>query len=295
MKRRAPPPCRASTARARGRRHQVAVGVADRLGEREQQQREQREREAEQAILHDVDPQPRQHLEEEVGREREHDEQQSILRHARDHAVDRRRLDQIDRDGRPFHSAGSMIARGPVMRGEPNSVVCQFASKPSAETVESSGSVLPPKLGDGQDDGTTAASSLPANWTANDAGAAQADGGLELHARAAGQAPARAAHSPAPVRHLCRRSSGRKASGQGTHAGRRAVDRDVVGRAAAPGEPRLFVTECDRRFGPDEASVLVGHELAQPCFGRHNECALHVERCVVDRRTRTGRAAAPAG
>ena len=34
------------------------------------------------------------------------------------------------------------------MRGEPNSVTCHFASKPSDETSELSGSVLPLKLGD---------------------------------------------------------------------------------------------------------------------------------------------------
>ena len=60
------------------------------------------------------------------------------------------------------------------MRGEPNSVVCQFASKPSGETVEFSGSVLPLKLGLGHGERNVAASSLPANCTANDAGAAQA-------------------------------------------------------------------------------------------------------------------------
>ena len=61
-----------------------------------------------------------------------------------------------------FHIDGSVIAADVLMRGEPNSVVCHFASKPSAETVEFSGSTSPAKLGDGQDERNTAAISLPA-------------------------------------------------------------------------------------------------------------------------------------
>ena len=61
------------------------------------------------------------------------------------------------------------------MRGEPNSIVCHFASKPSAETVEFSGSVLPVKLGLGQDERNIAASLLAGGLHARTmAGAAQA-------------------------------------------------------------------------------------------------------------------------
>src|ERR1044072_6553666 len=66
-----------------------------------------------------------------------------------------------------FHIAGSGLALAVVMRGEPNSVVCHFASKPSAETVEFSGSTSPEKLGDGQDDRNTADISLAAGVTAD--------------------------------------------------------------------------------------------------------------------------------
>src|SRR5262249_432542 len=48
--------------------------------------------------------------------------------------------------------------------GEPNSVVCHFASKPSGEMDEFSGSTSPTKLGDGQDERNTADISLAA-WT----------------------------------------------------------------------------------------------------------------------------------
>src|SRR5258708_7898195 len=62
----------------------------------------------------------------------------------------------------PFQNAASMIVGEVTMRGEPNSVVSHFASKPADETSEVSGSVLPPKLGDGQLERNVAASSLPA-------------------------------------------------------------------------------------------------------------------------------------
>src|SRR5258708_11965194 len=47
------------------------------------------------------------------------------------------------------------------MRGEPNSLTCQFASNPSGVTDEDSGNVLPMKLGDGHADRNVAARSLP--------------------------------------------------------------------------------------------------------------------------------------
>src|SRR5215207_6708691 len=55
-----------------------------------------------------------------------------------------------------------------AMRGDPNSIVCQLAWKPSGEIVESIGSVVPLKLGLGHGERNVAASSLPANCTVND-------------------------------------------------------------------------------------------------------------------------------
>ena len=75
----------------------------------------------------------------------------------------------------PFHIAGSMIAAEAAMRGEPNSVVSQFASKPSGETLELSGSVLPPKLGDGQRRTERRGELLAGELHRERAGAAQAD------------------------------------------------------------------------------------------------------------------------
>src|ERR1700736_1913442 len=61
----------------------------------------------------------------------------------------------------PFHIALSITNGEAVMRGEPNSLTCQFASNPSGVTDEDSGNVLPMKLGDGHADWNTAARSLP--------------------------------------------------------------------------------------------------------------------------------------
>src|SRR5262245_18596694 len=68
----------------------------------------------------------------------------------------------------PFHIAVSMMVFEVVRRGAPNSVVRQVASKPSAETVEVSGKVLPLKLGLGQDERKVALSSLPGYCSVNE-------------------------------------------------------------------------------------------------------------------------------
>src|SRR5258708_37637346 len=68
----------------------------------------------------------------------------------------------------PFHICWSMMEAAAVIRGEPNSMTCHFESKPSAVTVELSGSVLPVKLGEGQAELNFAAISLPANCTLNE-------------------------------------------------------------------------------------------------------------------------------
>src|ERR1044072_418741 len=68
----------------------------------------------------------------------------------------------------PFHIVPSMMPFEDVIRGEPNSMVCHVASKPSAETVEVSGSVLPLKLGLGHGERNVAASSLPGYCTVNE-------------------------------------------------------------------------------------------------------------------------------
>src|SRR5262249_35769485 len=66
-----------------------------------------------------------------------------------------------------FHIDGSVTALAVVMRGEPKSVVCHLASKPSSETVEFNGSTSPAKLGEGHDERNTADISLAACTTPN--------------------------------------------------------------------------------------------------------------------------------
>src|SRR6266550_4185498 len=61
----------------------------------------------------------------------------------------------------PFHIALSTTKGDAVTRGEPNSLACQRASKPSAVTADDDGKVLPVKLGLGQVDLNAAISSLP--------------------------------------------------------------------------------------------------------------------------------------
>src|ERR1044072_4157193 len=69
----------------------------------------------------------------------------------------------------PRNIAASKMLCEASMRGEPNSVVCHFASTPSAVTLESIGSVLPLKLGLGQVERSVATNSLPACCSMNDA------------------------------------------------------------------------------------------------------------------------------
>ena len=174
-----------------------------------------------------------------------------------------------------------MIAAEAVMRGEPNSVVSQFATKPSGAMLELSGSVLPPKLGDGQDDWNLAASSLPANCTVNEPVPRRLTTGLELHALAA----ARRGRERRVGKHQ-RRATACRLLPHGFETGHPlllgAVDHDVVGRAQAG--QICGGAECDRCLAPDETPVLVGDEVAQPCLGRHDECAGHVDLGVVDGR-----------
>jgi len=173
-----------------------------------------------------------------------------------------------------------MIADEATMRGEPNSVTSHFASKPADETSELSGSVLPPKLGDGQLERNAAATSLPAYCSVERAGAAQADDRFERHAQAA-------------VRY--RRKRRVREHQRGGAAGRTiardfeardpllldVVDHDVVARAQ-PGEARGGA-ECDRGLVPEEARILVEREIAQECLGRNHEHAAHLHPGVVHR------------
>ena len=62
----------------------------------------------------------------------------------------------------PFHIVESKTLTEDAMRGEPNSIVCQFASNPSGDTADFTGSVLPLNFGLGHDERNVAASSLPA-------------------------------------------------------------------------------------------------------------------------------------
>src|SRR5258705_8624502 len=61
----------------------------------------------------------------------------------------------------PFNIALSTTKGDAVTRGEPNSLACHRASKPSAVTDDDSGKVLPMKLGLGQVDLNDATNSLP--------------------------------------------------------------------------------------------------------------------------------------
>ena len=157
------------------------------------------------------------------------------------------------------------------MRGEPNSVACQFASKPSAETLEFERQrVAAEARATARASGPSRASSLPANCTVNDAGAAQADADLNctrVLPASGGASGAFASTSAAPLAGvlLAQRLEARHPLLLG------AVDRDVVGRAQ-PGEARRRA-ERDRRLVPDETAILVGDEVAQARFGRHDEGA----------------------
>src|SRR5262245_31138887 len=68
----------------------------------------------------------------------------------------------------PFQIAGSTITDDSVGCGAPNAMVCQWASKPSAVTVDVTGRTSPRKLGVGQDDRRVASRSLPPKRTLNE-------------------------------------------------------------------------------------------------------------------------------
>src|SRR5207344_1417366 len=61
----------------------------------------------------------------------------------------------------PFHIALSITKGEAATRGDPNSLACHFASKPSGVTDEDNGRVLPMKLGEAHGDRNVAARSLP--------------------------------------------------------------------------------------------------------------------------------------
>src|ERR1051325_3749130 len=68
----------------------------------------------------------------------------------------------------PRHIEQSHTPAADTMRGEPNSMLWQLASKPSGVTVEFTGNVLPLKLGLGHGEEIFATSSLPEYCTLND-------------------------------------------------------------------------------------------------------------------------------
>src|SRR4051795_3698502 len=116
----------------------------------------------------------------------------------------------------PFHICWSMMVLAAVMRGEPNSMTCQFASKPSALMEESSGSVLPVKLGDRHGELNLATISLPGNWTLNEPVPRRltpALKGTRVLAVTAGESGAFASTSAAPLQ----AASWRNASRHGIH------------------------------------------------------------------------------
>src|SRR6266567_1487271 len=116
----------------------------------------------------------------------------------------------------PFHICWSMMVLAAVMRAEPNSMICHFASKPSAATEELSGSVLPVKLGEGHGELNFAAISLPANRRLNEPVPRRLTPPLKamrVFAVTAGEIGALASTSAAPLQ----AASCRSASRQGIH------------------------------------------------------------------------------
>src|SRR5215510_5889976 len=67
-----------------------------------------------------------------------------------------------------FQIAGSTITDDIEGRGAPTAMICQWASNPSAVTVDVTGRTSPRKLGVGQDDRTVASRSLPPKRTLNE-------------------------------------------------------------------------------------------------------------------------------
>jgi len=127
--------------------------------------------------------------------------------------------------------------------------------------LESSGNVLPPKLGEGQDERNTAASSLPANWTANEPVPRRLTLDLNwtrVSPVSAGKSGAFASTSAAPLQAVSRR----RASRHGIHCcwvpstTMLSVERSPVRLAAAPNaidasfqmkRPSLSATKSRRR------------------------------------------------
>src|SRR6267378_3096272 len=116
----------------------------------------------------------------------------------------------------PFHICWSMMVLAALMRGEPNSMICHCAVKPSAATDELSGNELPVKLGEGQGALNFAAISLPANCTLNEPVPRRLTPPLKairVFAVTAGEIGALASTSAAPLQ----AASWRSASRQGIH------------------------------------------------------------------------------
>ena len=82
----------------------VGGGEVDVLRERGQQQEEHGEREADERVLHRVDGEPAQQLEQEERAECQAEEEEPVLRGALELLVDADRLDEPDRDPRVTHA-----------------------------------------------------------------------------------------------------------------------------------------------------------------------------------------------
>ena len=229
-----------------------------------------------------------EHLEEEVGGEGQDDEQQAVLRHAIDHAVDRRRLDQLDADGRAFpHGAVQDRARRrDARRTELGRLPVRL------EAVRRHGGI------DGQRVAAEARARprgrelrrklLAGILHAERTRAAQGDAGLERHARAVRhrRRQRRARQTSAAPRHAC---SWRNASRHGIHC----RSAPSIAMLSVERRPVRFDirAEHDRGLVPQETPVLVGNEIAQSRLRRHDERAVHLYLCVVDGRVKQ---AAPA-
>ena len=167
------------------------------------------------------------------------------------------------------------------MRGEPNSVVCQFASKPSGELGVRAAACCRRNSGDRQDERNIAEQLLAGEMHRERAGAAQADAGLErtrgspVSAGASGAFASTSRGALAGVLLAHRLEAG--------HPCRSVPSIVMLSVGAQPGEARLRA-ERDCGLVPDEAAVLVGDEIAQPRFRRHHERAAHVDLGVVDGR-----------
>src|SRR5215471_16499452 len=159
----------------------------------------------------------------------------------------------------PFQMAGSTITGDSVGRGALNPMVSQWASKPSAVTVDVTGRMSPRKLGVGHDDRTVASRSLLPERTLNEVVprrlALSLKGTVEPGCNVSVGAFARISEAPPPGC-VC------------------AADRNVVGRA----ESRQIAAcpKGDEALVPEELAIPVIRQIVQAGFVRDQKSALQL-------------------